>query len=74
MNLVVVGPYRMIQRLEDRDVHWLHLLSHGAIPKNLPGLASEGAIKNRLGMIRSFMNVRTTTEAVAEAMRRGIIR
>ena len=38
---------------------------------NLGG--SEQAIKNRLGMIRFYLKCNTTTQAVAEALRRKII-
>ena len=68
-----VGPYRTLDQLHERDILWLRLLSHGTQVKNLPGIRTEQAIKNRLGRIRWFLECVTTTQAVAEAIRRGII-
>ena len=66
-------PYCM-KRLCPRDIRWLSLLSHGTPVKSLPGLRTEQAIKNRLGMIRWYLSCYTTTQAVAEALRKGLIK
>lgn len=65
---------RKIRCLSSRDIYWLSLLSNGAGAKNLPGVKSEQVAKNRLRIIRWHMKVETTTQAVAEALRRGIIK
>ena len=65
---------RRITQLTTRDRLWLTELSHGATTKELSESASWQAAKNRMQSIRHFLNVATTTQAVAEAIRRGIIR
>jgi DNA-binding CsgD family transcriptional regulator len=59
-------------KLIDRDVQWLEALSHGAPQRDL--YRSEQYVKNRLRIIREIMGVQNTVQAVAEALRRGIIR
>jgi hypothetical protein len=63
-----------ITELSERDKHWLEALSHGAHVKSLSDDISEQQIKNRLQAVRQFMNVGTTTHAVAEALRKGVIK
>lgn len=56
-----------------RDLLWLYQLSHGRTAKQLSWKLTEQGIKNRLIKIRQRLHVKTTTEAVAEALRRGLI-
>jgi DNA-binding NarL/FixJ family response regulator len=63
---------RPLKGLKNMDVMLLRLLSDGLTAKEIPGLTEQG-VKNRLFRLRQFLNVRTTTQAVAEAIRRGII-
>ena len=60
--------------LSTRDKLWLTELSHGLITKQLTEASSEAWAKNRLLKVRRFMGVKTTTQAVAEAIRKGIIK
>jgi DNA-binding NarL/FixJ family response regulator len=64
---------RELKALSRRDREWLTRLSHGYCVKELEG-RSEQSIKNRLQSIRQFLKVKNTTEAVAESIRRGIIK
>jgi hypothetical protein len=63
-----------IHELSTCDKQWLEALSHGAHAKHLSDTLSEQQIKNRLQAIRQFMNVGTTTHAVAKALRDGVIK
>jgi hypothetical protein len=65
---------KRLTHLGDRDIRWLKLLSNGVRLKDLPEIPKENSARNRLMLIRQFMNVRTTAQAVAEAIRRGIIK
>ena len=64
---------RPITELSNVDVRWLYELSQGATIKDLKGMTLQ-MTKNRLQSIRVFLGVKNTTQAVAEAIRRGIIR
>lgn len=59
------------EQLTVRDKEWLKKLAAGLGPKELG--ASKTAVANRLLRIRSILNAKTTAQAVAEAIRRGVI-
>lgn len=65
---------RPLQNLSRRDVIWLQQLSHGMVIKELKGVTSEQAAKNRILRIRKFLGAYNTTQAVAVAIRQGIIK
>jgi len=67
---------KRITVLRQMDVTWLKMLADGCVLKDLAIVASisEQQVKNRLQSIRLFMGVATTTHAVANALRKGIIR
>ena len=60
-----------IKRLCPRDIEWLQKLANGASGPQLH--TSYGYTRTRLASVRQLLNARTTTQAVAEAIRRGII-
>lgn len=62
---------RVLTRLSERDIAWLQALADGRRICQLEG--SEYA-KQRLQAVRRYMQVRTTVQAVAEALRRGMIK
>lgn len=61
-----------ISRLSTRDLDWLQRLSRGARCKDLH--RSSGYVKVRLSQVREFLDARTNAHAVAEAMRKGVIK
>lgn len=65
-----------LKALRPMDIEWLSMLSNGFHVKELATASnvSEQIVKNRLQSVRQFMRVETTTHAVAEALRKGIIR
>lgn len=63
-----------LTQLSTLDKLWLLELSHGVITKQLMDAPSEQMAKNRLISIRQFLGAGTTTEAVAIAIRKGVIR
>lgn len=75
-----LGPHeaisyvKEIKALNDLDKLWLQELSEGKGFKELSGNFHVAARKNRFRRIRKFMGCINTTQAVAEAIRRGIIK
>lgn len=69
-----LSSLRRIRVLTSRDVEWLRELSEGKTFKELTGSSSEQYAKNRVQSIRAFLGTRNTVHAVAEAIRRGIIK
>src|SRR5258706_7396836 len=67
---------RHLKALRPMDIEWLTMLSNGYHVKELATASnvSEQIVKNRLQSVRQFMRVETTTHAVAEAIRQGIIK
>ena len=65
---------KVIHELTAYDLTLLQGLSHGYIAKELAVNTTEQMVKNRLYAIRKFMRVNTSTQAVAEALRKGIIK
>ena len=61
-----------INNLNRRDVLWLGHLACGVRVEELHPRSPQYA-KTRMARVRSYLGVRTTTQAVVEAMRRGII-
>lgn len=61
-----------INELAPVHITYLKLLAGGSRVRALPSV-SEQMAKNRLIQIRQFMHCDTTTQCVAEAIRRGII-
>lgn len=59
--------------LTERDKMWLKALADGEQPKAFSG-SSFQAVRKRLCKIRRSLGARTTTQAVAEALRRGEIK
>lgn len=59
--------------LSQRDLVWLDRLSRGSDGKNLEG-SSERGIRARLSRIRAKLGAKTTTQAVATALREGLIK
>ena len=73
MGPTIMGKYSQITELSPRDVMWLQRLADGVRLSDLPA-RSEQVAKNRVMRIRWFLQAETTTQAVAIALRRGIIR
>ena len=73
---VGLGAYNsgILQRLSERDILWLQRLSNGERIKYLNGVMREASVKNHMLKVREFLGVKTTVQAVAEAIRRGIIK
>lgn len=67
------GDIKRITRLNDRDVAWLNLLAGGVRVTDLHPRSVQYA-KTRMRSVRAFLGVKTTAAAIAEAMKRGIIR
>ena len=63
-----------ITELRALDIVWLQELSHGKSARELTEVKSEQLTKNRLILIRKFLGAKNTTQAVAEGIRRGIIK
>jgi DNA-binding CsgD family transcriptional regulator len=63
-----------LMELSKRDILWLKELSNGTVSAELTGSPSKQVAKNRLVRIRQYFGAQTTTQAVAEAIRRGLIR
>lgn len=59
--------------LTDRDKYWLQRLADGATAKELER-GSVTAVASRLMVVRRILGARTNEQAVAEAMRRGVVR
>lgn len=60
--------------LTKRDVEWLKELSNGAQTKSLvTDEISERGVQNRLIKIKALLRAENIAQAVAEALRRGII-
>src|SRR5580658_9871894 len=60
--------------LNEQDVRWLQELSHGLGIKQLSGVTSYQAAKNRVMQIRFFLGASTIAQAVAVALRNRIIK
>lgn len=63
-----------LKQLSTRDKLWLMELSHGAGMKQLTEATSAAMAKNRMTVVYRYLGVKSCTQAVAEALRRGIIR
>lgn len=61
-----------IEQLTERDRDWLERLSNGLEFCDI--YHSRGYLKNRMMAIRRHLNANNTTQAIAIAIRRGIIR
>lgn len=66
--------YPPVESLSPSDLLWLNELSEGKSFKQLTGATSEGVAKNRFLRIRKFLGAKNTTQAVAKAIRNGIIK
>jgi len=66
-------PHRL-RSLSPRDKLWLWELSHGTPYKQLTGASTVSAAKMQVQRIRRWFGVHTTVHAVAEALRKGIIK
>lgn len=60
-----------LRELNSRDTLWLRKLANGHKVCDLH--PASDYTKQRLSRVRDFFGARTTTQAVVEAMRRGII-
>lgn len=67
---------KRIAAITPRDVELLTMLSHGYSVKELAHACntSQPMIKNRMASLRLFLHARTTVQAIAEALRKGIIK
>ena len=61
-----------ISHLNARDVRWLRSLASGVRVEELHPRSPQYA-KTRMVRVRLFLGVRTTTEAVVQAIRLGIV-